>query len=211
MAQTRHFHELHKRDIKQQILFFIRSHAVIQTSNGPEKAKENDFQASHEEISKYLARLMKFNGREIIPRRTIYNYLEELKKEELIRQVKYGPYELTEQGMLRWSFINAINKAQVTLPSVESIATFFDFGPKENGITKYVDIFIRVGDPKLIQNIEKSIFKNKVNENEQELFGRALAGLITLHFSGQFSVLQDLVQGKEKSLLEILDKLPIDI
>jgi hypothetical protein len=208
---TRHTYALQKRDIKEAITWFIGCHSHVQGLNGPIKIKDNDLQASREEISKFLGSslLVSSNGHKLLmPKRTLYRYLQQLKKEGNVIQPKQSIYRLTEQGYKRWSLINMLYKAGLTLSTKEPVGTFFSLGPKERGQTQYVDIFVRVTEPELVKTIKKAIIENKVPENDKQL-GKLLSIAINWYFKGTFQIIRNLIDGKEDALLNLIDKLPI--
>lgn len=200
-----------KSELKDIILWFIGCHAQVQAPDGPVKIKQRDYQASYQEIKEHFeSSYPKYrDGRRItITRRTLYRYIEELIKEGFVKRGDRGIYKLSKLGIKRWSLVNALAKGSSRLPIEKPIGTFFSFGPKEKGRTKYVDIIIRVADLDLIKIIEKAIAENKAPKNTNKL-GWLISMIIVMHFQDIFSMMSKLSKGKEEVLSELIGKLPI--
>jgi hypothetical protein len=209
--QPRYVRSLRKRDAKELIIWLIGCHAskTIQGPDGPMSIKAEDFQASTNEILRFLNSNLVSDGnhRLSIPRRTLHNYLEELDGEYCIQQPEKGLYVLTDTGMKKWALINLISKARNTLLTQEPIGTFFAFGPKEDGQTKYVDIVIRIQDLDLVKILRDAVAEQRISENEKEL-GRLLSTVIMWYTSGIFSRINSLIDGHEDVFLDLMKNLP---
>jgi hypothetical protein len=171
--------------------------------------KAKDFQASTNEILRLLNSNLASDGdhRLKMPRRTLHNYLEELRAEHCIQQLKKGLYVLTETGMKKWTLFNLLLRAGNTLVTQEPVGTFFSFGPKKEGQSKYVDILIRVQDRELVKAINDAVAEQKVSENEKEL-GRILSTVIMWYTSGISSRIKSLIDSNEEVFLDLMKNLP---
>jgi hypothetical protein len=220
--QTRHVSDLRKRDFKQLILFCIGSPETRKIPNGPKNANivhfneiDDFFKSGHVTDKGLPLARPKTKREELVRRRKLYRYLEELvEKEKLVQRVpdQRGFYKLTELGLKKLTLISQLYGTSEKIPLVDPLSIHFGLGMDEQGRTAYADILIRVSRPDVVQTIEEAMTKNKISTNDistnEKMLGNILCTVIMWDLKGVLSRLGGMWEGNEDVLSRLIDKLP---